>query len=282
MTTTTTSNVQTAYVEAGGRKLAYRSIGSGTPFILCNRFRGILDTWDPAFIDALAQKFQVIIFDYSGIGLSAGELPIVMAEVAEDVKHLAAALSLKKFIIGGWSYGGMVAQIFSTHYPEMISHTILIGTKPPGQNAHPMEQIFLETSAHPVNDLEDEMILFFEPASALSRRAGAFSHARLAQRVTDLDIPVEEEKWIRYFQGGADYIEDAFNSREKMGRLKTPVLVISGDHDVVFPVENWYVLTRDWQNLYIMVFPQAGHGPQHQYPVLSAGHIINFVNNYAE
>lgn len=278
--TTTTSNVKTAYAEAGGRKLAYRMLGSGTPIIWCNRFRGILDSWDPAFIDALAKDFQVIIFDYSGIGSSTGELPTEIAAVAEDVKTLAAALHLEKFIIGGWSYGGLVAQTFSVRYPEMISHTILIGTNPPGQNEHPIEQIFLETSAHPVNDLEDEMILFFEPASVLSRKAGALSHERLAERVTDLDVPVPEEKWGRYHQGAADYVADSFNAREKMGELQTPVLVISGDHDVVFPVENWYALTRKWRNLYIVVFPQAGHGPQHQYPVLAAGHIVNFVNNY--
>jgi hypothetical protein len=32
------------------QKLAYRSIGTGLPNILLNRFRGALDTWDPAFL----------------------------------------------------------------------------------------------------------------------------------------------------------------------------------------------------------------------------------------
>jgi len=39
-----------------------------------HRFRGVLDLWDPAFIDGLAaQGFQVVIFDYSGLGQSTGE-----------------------------------------------------------------------------------------------------------------------------------------------------------------------------------------------------------------
>lgn len=277
-----TTNAKTEYIETGSRKLAYRVIGNGKPLVWCNRFRGILDSWDPAFIDALAKDFKVIIFDYSGIGSSTGELPTEIAEVAKDVKDLAEALNLGPIIIGGWSYGGLVAQTFSTHYPALITHTILLGTNPPGKNEHPIEQIFLDTSAHVINDLEDEMILFFEPASTKSRKAAELSHNRLAQRVTDNDIPVPEEIWNRYFQGAVDYVEDSFNSREKLGQLKTPVLVISGDHDVVFPVENWYALTRKLSNLYIVVFPEAGHGPQHQYPLLAADHIKSFVSHYQE
>jgi pimeloyl-ACP methyl ester carboxylesterase len=270
---------KTAYATMPGKKLAYRSIGHGDPIIFCNRFRGVLDSWDPAFLDELAKEFRVIIFDYSGIGLSSGELPIVIADVAEDVKDLAQFLKLEKFIIGGWSYGGTVAQTFSVRYPQLITHTILIGTNPPGQNANPPEKIFLETSAKPVNDLADEVILFFEPASAVSREAAKLSHERIAKRVNDKDIPVPVEKFARYFMGVADYTKDSLNSREKLGKLSTPVLCLSGDHDCVCPIENWYPLTRKMPNLQIIMLPHAGHGPQHQYVELSVKYISDFIHH---
>ena len=47
----------TLFVESQGRRLAYQSVGEGPPLILCVRFRGMLDVWDPAFIDALARAF---------------------------------------------------------------------------------------------------------------------------------------------------------------------------------------------------------------------------------
>ena len=65
-------NAKTQFAEINGRKIAYRSIGEGTPMILCLRFRGNLDSWDPAFLDELAKNYQVIVFDYSGFGLSTG------------------------------------------------------------------------------------------------------------------------------------------------------------------------------------------------------------------
>ena len=44
-------NAKTNFVQIGDRKIAYRSIGKGLPIIMINRFRGTLDTWDPAFLD---------------------------------------------------------------------------------------------------------------------------------------------------------------------------------------------------------------------------------------
>jgi pimeloyl-ACP methyl ester carboxylesterase len=65
-------NTKMKFIETSDRKIAYHSIGKGLPIIMVNRFRGNLDTWDPAFLDALASRFYVITIDYSGIGLSTG------------------------------------------------------------------------------------------------------------------------------------------------------------------------------------------------------------------
>jgi hypothetical protein len=34
-----------------------------------------------------------------------------------------------------------------------------------------------------------------------------------------------------------------------------PLLFWHSDHDVVFPVENWYALNRKWKSLHIITFP---------------------------
>ena len=60
-------------------------------------------------------------------------------------------------------------------------------------------------------------------------------------------------------------------------KTEVPVLVLSGDHDIVFPVENWYDLTRRLPTTQLVVFPRAGHGPQHEYVDASVGYIERFV-----
>jgi pimeloyl-ACP methyl ester carboxylesterase len=188
-------------------------------------------------------------------------------------------LNLRKIFIGGWSLGGMAAQTVTTQYPELVSHTILMGTVPLGNNAYPAEPLFFETALKPVNDLADEAILFFEPQSEASRHAAKRSHDGIAERTEGLDIPLPQPLYERLLQeeAGKDLFPNKHNFREKLKTTKTPLLVISGDHDLVFPVENWYALTRELPTMQLIVFLQAGHGPQHQYPEASVEYITTFI-----
>ncbi|NMH27431.1 alpha/beta fold hydrolase [Flavobacterium silvaticum] len=272
------SPAKTQYLESNGRKLAYRVIGAGTPIIIANRFRGTLDTWDPLFLNSLAKNNQVIIFDYSGIGYSTGKLPTTLPEVAKDIKDLADGLNIKKAAIGGWSYGGLVAQVASLEYPSLVTRLILLGTNPIGKNELPLEPLFLEHALKPVNDFNDETVLFFEPASPESLKLAKASHDRIYKSIDVSKIPSTQEVFNLYFAGGADSREDKAGLRQKFIATKIPVLILSGDHDISFPVENWYSLTRKLATAQHIVFAHTGHAPQHQFPELSADYISSFIN----
>ena len=177
---------RTQFVDVDGRRLAYRTFGSGTPLVLCVRFRGTMDTWDPLFLDSLVEQgFQVTIFDYSGLGQSTGERTYHPASLAKDAIDLIVALELGKAVIGGWSVGGMAAQIVLAKAPQLVTHAVLIATTPPGQLVKAGEPLFY-TMAKRENDFEDFVTLFFEPASAASRAAAEQAAARVAQRKVDL------------------------------------------------------------------------------------------------
>lgn len=140
------ATVSTEYVDVDGSAIGYRTIGSGTPLVLLNRMRGTLDTWDPLFLDELAQAQRVVVVDYPGTGYSAGALP-------GDL--------------------GQVAQALLLQHPEAVSHAVLVGTTPPGPGQAEIQKVWLQRALKPVNDLDDEIVLFFEPASEASRRAAA-------------------------------------------------------------------------------------------------------------
>ena len=270
----------TRYVETNGRKVAYRSIGAGEPLILCVRFRGVLDDWDPAFLDALAERFQVVTFDYSGLGSSTGEASYDPRSLARDVIDLADALDLKTFFLGGWSLGGQAAQVVAITHPERVRKLILIGTAPPGKVQHLPEQAFFERALKFDNDLDDEIVLFFEPVSERSRSAAKASRERIAERQIDRSPVVAEETYLRLLQSGAGPADELFidrgGYRETLAASPIPMLVISGDHEIVFPVQNWFAMIPSWRSLHLFVIPQAGHGPHHQEPRLCADLIASF------
>lgn len=271
----------TQWVEARGRRLAYRSLGTGTPLVLCTRFRGTLDTWDPAFLDAVASHgFRVITFDYSGLGASTGETSYALPSLVTDALDLIDGLSLGRVVIGGWSLGGLAAQVMVALHPDRISHAVLIGTGPPGPTVNDPEPIFFETAAHPENSFEDDLILFFEPASPASRAAARRSADRIAARTTDRSAPVPWEWAADHLAArapGPIFPADAVLAALKVTAV--PLLHVGGDHDVSFPVENWYALNRQLPTLQLVTFPQSGHGPQHQHPEAAAAAVAAFVRH---
>ena len=269
----------TRSVRVGARELAYRSIGTGRPIVLCTRFRGNLDTWDPAFLDALVENgFRVVTFDYSGLGRSTGDRSYDPVALARDAVDLVEALDLREVVIGGWSIGGMAAQIVATMFPARISHAVLIGTTPPGANAVPPEQLFYDTARIPENTFEHEVILFFEPRSESSVAAARRATARIAARHQDRSVPVPAA-WAAEFLGTAPRtpLFPAEAVLTELQRTTIPILHIGGDHDIIFPVENWYAWNRRMPTLQLLTYPSAGHGPQHQHPEATAAHIAAFV-----
>lgn len=274
---TTTLNAETQFAEINNNKIAYRQFGNGTPLFFINRFRGIMDTWDPLFLDSLAEKNTIILFDYPGIGSSEGELPLDIVEVAKTVPALADHLGIDKFNVLGWSYGGLVTQAVTFQNQDRVLKTVLIGTNPPGENAIPIEPVFFEHALKPENDLEDEYYLFFEPASEKSRLAARESHERIGQRLDRSLIPSTPELFQRYIAGSGTMKEDKLNFREAYRTLKSPVLVISGDHDISFATENWFPLLKNAPTMQHIILNDAGHGPQHQHPELTAGYINLFL-----
>ena len=267
------------FVEVGGRKLAYRSVGKGKPIVLAHRFRGVLDLWDPAFLDALAaQGFQVVTFDHSGMGLSTGERSYNPASLVKDTKDLIDALGLKDVVIGGWSFGGIVAQIYLAMFGATVSHAVLISTTPPGKLVKPGEQLFYDLAAQGPATLEQYTTMFFEPADGASRAASQRSFDRIFARKDGRspDVPAD---WA-LTQVPHSPPNPMFPSEEVLQALKhtnVPILHLAGDHDLSVPVENWYALGGQLPTLNLVTYPHAGHAPHHQHPEMAATQIAAFI-----
>ena len=75
--------VDHAYRDTSGRE-------SGVPLVLLQHFRGNLDNWDPALIDALAPARRVVTFDNAGVGGSTGT-------IEQMARHAIAFITAMQF-----------------------------------------------------------------------------------------------------------------------------------------------------------------------------------------
>jgi pimeloyl-ACP methyl ester carboxylesterase len=229
------------------------------------------------FLDELAKSNRIITVDYPGVGYSSGKLPTEIGQVADFVAAFADAIEVRRFVLTGWSWGGTVAQTFLVEHPGRATHAVLIGTVPPGKGAVPIQQAFLDRAFKPINDLDDEIVLFFEPTAAASRAAAKASHDRIHARPgVDARIPSKPQEIQAYLDAAATYREDASGRLGKLMAVRTPILVISGDNDISTAVENWFAVKGRIPNAHLIVYPESGHGPQHQYPELAAAQIALF------
>ena len=97
---------------ANGIDYVYRDSGGGegtVPLVLLQHFRGNLDNWDPALIDALALARRVVTFDNAGVGGSTGSTPDTIERMARDAIAFVTAMEFNQADLLGFSIGSFVA-----------------------------------------------------------------------------------------------------------------------------------------------------------------------------
>src|SRR6185437_2107876 len=120
---------------ANGVGFAYRDTGGGegaVPLVLLQHFRGNLDSWDPALIDALAPGRRVVTFDNSGVGGSSGQTPDTVGQMARDAIAFVTALGSGQVDILGFSIGSFVAQEIALFRPTIVRRLVLASSAPQG------------------------------------------------------------------------------------------------------------------------------------------------------
>ena len=103
------------------------------PLVLLQHFRGNLDNWDPALVDALAAARRVVTFDNAGVGGSTGTTPDTIEQMARDAIAFLAAMEFGQVDLLGFSIGSFVAQqIALTAARPVVRRLVLASSAPQG------------------------------------------------------------------------------------------------------------------------------------------------------
>jgi pimeloyl-ACP methyl ester carboxylesterase len=262
------------YVTVEGTEFAYKTFGDGAPLLLLQRFRGTMNEWDPAFIEVLAGSNKVYVLDNRGIGKTKGVTPKTIVEIATDALRFAQALQLTKVNLLGWSLGGIVAQVFAIHFPEMVNKLILVATGPAAspETIYPSSR-FLEIARHEENTLEDHQTLFFTE-TAEGRQYTRQSLDRMKSFYHETVPATTQANWTNQALAMRDFFSNPLNYFGKLKEIQMPVLIGAARQDIAFPLLDAYLLAREIPQSYLVTYPDAGHGFHHQY-YASFGALVN-------
>ena len=274
-------NSPNRFVAVNGLKFAYRITGipKGIPLVLLQHFRGTMDNWDPAFIDALAENREVIVFDNKGVGLSEGETPDNFKDMGDDAASFIKNLSLKKVDVLGFSIGGCIAQELTSNHPELVRKLILAATAPKGgqfMNHRDPHVISIVTEAQ----IQDAgyLIIFFE-LSASSQRLGNLFLNRRAQRKANFDRLSNAQTLKAHVTARQAWGEELDTTYAYLKKIKQPVLVANGNHDIMMFTINSYTLFEQLPNAHLILYPDSGHGFLFQYPEQFAKQVNTFLEH---
>ncbi len=281
MTIHTHQTAPTQFVEAKGIRFAYRRFGKagGAPLVFNMHFTGTMDHWDPAVTDGFARDREVILFDNAGISSSSGEVPTSVEGMAANAVAFIKALGLRRVDVLGFSLGGLVAQELTLAAPELVRRLVLVGTGPRsgegmGSLTPEAQKIFGATYEQP-----DHLWLgvFFTPSQA-SQAAGRAYLKRFRLRTGERDPEANEKVAPAQLEALARWGAPRENPFDYLKAIRQPTLVINGDNDVIIYTINSYILQQNLPNAQLILYPDANHGSQYQYPERFVRHVSMFLS----
>ncbi|WP_157203216.1 alpha/beta fold hydrolase [Methanofollis liminatans] len=114
------------YAEVNGVNLAYREFGAGDPLLMIIGFGSVMEGWNETFIDILADKYHVYIYDHRAMGHSGdNDAPYTIEQLADDAAGLMDALGYESMNVYGVSMGSSVSQQLVIAHPEHVRKLVL-------------------------------------------------------------------------------------------------------------------------------------------------------------
>jgi len=240
-----------ATLRSGDAQLFYETTGSGPTVVLLHPFPLNHRFWD-AVVPHLATRYRIVLPDLRAHGDSeAGDGPVAMAKLADDLDRLCRELDITRAIFVGVSVGGYALFEFMRRYRERVAALVLANTRagaetPEGRAARLQiaEKVESEGSAAFIEDLLQKLF----SKTTLTNRPDIVDAARvMAQKMSP--------SGIAQVQRG---MADRADSIPTLATINIPTLVIAGEDDSV-PLRELELMHQRIAGSQYRVIPRAGH-----------------------
>src|SRR5687767_14906906 len=117
------------YARAGGVAIAYQSVGDGPPLIYAPHLCTIEALWRAPhcrrFLDRLAERLQLIVYNPRGTGLSDRPRTVTLDSRMDDITAVLDATGHERASLFGVAESANVCALFASTYPERCRNLIL-------------------------------------------------------------------------------------------------------------------------------------------------------------
>ena len=261
-------DAQTAKVN--GVDIAYRFDGpkDGRVLLMANSLMANGSMWDWN-VPALADRYRVLRYDKRGHGQSGvSPGPYTIAQLADDAVGLLDALGIAKAHFMGLSIGGMIGQQLGARFPERIYSLSLCNTASEMPPRSLWEERFEIARTQGIAGLVDGTIKRWFTAPFIERAPGDIEKVRQMILATNADG----------YMGCGSAVRDMAQSTMLL-KIKTPTLVLSGEHDPACTVDQGTVLHRLIDGSKMVVLKDAAHLSNIEQPAVFNRTVREFIDS---
>lgn len=209
-----------------GRQAYLRRSGSGVPLVLLHSLALSGQMWQVA-LPEIGPRRDVIAVDARGHGDSAWNgAPFAIADLADDVVELMAALGIERCDMAGMSMGGGIAMTVAAAHPQLVRNLALVDTT---AWYGPQAADAWEERARAAEQKARAELLPFQTQRWFTESFRERSPAEVA-RVVDIFVRTSKEAHAQ-----ACRALGAFDARPFVGRITARTLVVTGEEDYATP-----------------------------------------------
>lgn len=259
--------------------------GPGPAFVLCNGLGGNIDAWR-YLIDDFGPHHRIVSWDYRGLyksGPAAAGTGYTIETQVQDLQAVLTHFRIERAVLLGWSMGVQVSFEAWRQMPQVIAGMVLIN----GTYGSP-----LTTAFSPM--LKDSPLKTMLPA--IARGLESIAHLAepfqpMAQKVTKTKLALNVIKGLGLASQALD--EKIFltlagevaglhmprylatlnalaqhSAADVLATITVPVLVVTGDHDLLTPVNQSREMVRAIPGAELLVIPSGTHYTPLEFPEL--------------
>lgn len=242
-------------VFVGDDEFLFREMGvenDPIPILLVHGLAGASLTEWYQIAPKLAVDRRVIMIDHRGHGLSAlGDVRFEVEDDSDDIAGVLDDIGIDQVDVVGYSMGGIIAQAFALRHPGRVRNLVLLATFASHSEGYRSARRLGAVLARAWERLTGVGTPEIRSGYLIARHAVRPEHARWIWRDTQR----------RDVESGAQasFALLRFDSRDWIGRLGVPTLVIVPTADFLVPPRWQYELAASIPDVTLVEIPGAGH-----------------------
>jgi pimeloyl-ACP methyl ester carboxylesterase len=273
------------FIKVNGLTVHYKIEGRGEPvMILLHGFGASVFSWREV-MGPLAEQGTVIAYDRPAFGLTErpmpgewqGHSPYSLEAQADLLTGLMDALGVKQAVLVGNSAGGTVSVYAALKYPQRVKALVLVDAAIYSTGSGPSWLRGLYNTRQ-IDHIGPLIARSLESRGDDLIRMAWHDPTQVTQDILDgYHKPLRADNWDRalWELTKAPTVPDL---AYRLGELKLPVLVMTGDDDRIVPTDQSHRLANEIPRAELSVVPACGHLPQEEQPGLFMGAVVGFLS----